>query len=69
MVRCGWSEAVSSEMRTRSDKIEHLVSELGEFGREVPAVLNRCGNILSMTYTLKFGISDVAEVYDSQEGV
>jgi len=60
---------VLNEMRTRIDKIEQLVSELNEFGREVPAVQKTCRSILSMTYTLKFGISDVAEVYDSQEGV
>ena len=60
---------VLNEMKTRINKIEQLVSELNEFGREVPAVQKTCRNILSMTYTLKFGISDVAEVYDSKEGV
>lgn len=63
------NRTVLNEMKTRIDKIEQLVSELNEFGREVPAVQKTCRNILSMTYTLKFGISDVAEAYDSQEGV
>ena len=60
---------VLNEMKARIDKIEQLVSELREFGREVPAVQKTCRNILSMTYTLKFGISDVAEVYDTQGGI
>jgi len=60
---------VLNEMKARIDTIEQLVSELKELGREVPAVQKSCRNILSMTYTLKFGISDVANVYDTQGGM
>jgi hypothetical protein len=60
---------VLNEMKTRIDQIEQLVSELKAFGREVPAVQKTCRNILSMTYILKFGISDVADVYDTQGGM
>ena len=54
-----------TEMKTRIDKIEQLVSELKALGREVPAVQKNCRNIMSATYNLKFGISDVAEIYDA----
>ena len=60
---------VLNEMKTRIEMIEQLVSELKDLGREVPAVQKNCRNILSMTYALKFGISDVAEVYDIQGGM
>ena len=60
---------VLNEMKTRIEMIEQLVSELKDLGREVPAVQKSCRNILSMTYALKFGISDVAEIYDTQGGM
>ena len=60
---------VLNEMKIRIDQIEQLVAELKAFGREIPAVQKTCQNILSMTYTLKFGISDVAEVYHTQGGM
>jgi hypothetical protein len=60
---------VLNEMKIRIDRIEQLVAELKVFGREIPAVQKTCQSILSMTYTLKFGISDVAEVYDTQGGM
>ena len=60
---------VLNEMKTRIEMIEQLVSELKDLGRDVPAVRKSCRSILSMTYTLKFGISDVADVYDTQGGM
>lgn len=60
---------VLNEMKIRIDQIERLVSEVKAFGREIPAVQKTCQSILSMTYTLKFGISDVAEVYDTKGGM
>jgi len=60
---------VINEMKTRIDKIERLVAELKAFGRQVPAVQKTRRNILTTTYILKFGISDVADVYDTQGGM
>ena len=50
------------EMQTRVEKIEQLALELSELGREVPAVQKNCRTIMSATYNLKFGISDVADI-------
>jgi hypothetical protein len=60
---------VLNEMKIRIDQIEQRVAELKALGREIPAVQKTCQSILSMTYALKFGISDVAEVYDAQGGM
>ena len=51
-----------TEMKTRIDEIERLALELAELGREVPAVRKNCQTVLSATYILKFGISDVADI-------
>ena len=59
---------VLRQMKTRIDRIEQLVLELKALGPEVPAVQKNCRNILSATYNLKFGISDVAEIHDAQGG-
>ncbi len=50
------------EMKVRIDQIEKLALELKELGRGVPAVEKNSRNILSATYNLKFGISDIAEI-------
>ena len=51
------------EMKARIDGIERLVAELAAWGREIPAVEKNCRCISSAIYNLKFGISDVAEIY------
>ena len=56
---------VLKEMKSRIDKIEEQVSQLKVLGREIPAVQKACRSILGLTYPLKFGISDVADVYDT----
>ena len=56
---------VLQEMKNRIDRIEQLVLELKTLGPAVPAVQKNCRNILSATYNLKFGISDVAEIVDA----
>ena len=57
------------EMKIRIDKIEQLALELKEMGREVPAVRKNCRLVLSATYNLMFGISDVAEIMDAEGGM
>ena len=56
---------VLKDMKIRIDKIEQLALELKELGREVPAVQKNCRMVLSAAYNLKFGISDVAEIFDA----
>ena len=52
------------EMRDKIEEIERLVLELKELGEGVPVVEKNVQAILSLTYVLKFGVSDVAEITD-----
>ena len=52
------------EMRDKIEEIERLVLELRELGEAVPVVEKNVQAILSLTYVLKFGVSDVAEITD-----
>lgn len=54
------------EMRDKTEEIERLVIELQELGRGVPMVQKNVRAILSLTYVLKCGISDVAEITDDE---
>jgi ABC-type lipopolysaccharide export system ATPase subunit len=56
------------EMREKIEEIERLVLELKELGEGVPVVEKNVRAILSLTYVLKFGISDVAEIIDKEGG-
>ena len=56
------------EMREKIEEIERLVLELKELGEGVPVVEKNVQAILSLTYVLKFGISDVAEIIDKEGG-
>ncbi len=53
------------EMKQKIEEIERLVLELKALGKGVPVVEKNVTGLLSFTYVLKFGISDVAEI---QEG-
>ena len=53
---------ILQEMKTKIDQLEKLALELKELGQEVPAVEKNSRDILSATYNLKFGISDIAEI-------
>ena len=50
------------KMRKRIDQLERLTMELKEIGQNFPVVDKNCRNILSATYILKFGISDIADI-------
>jgi hypothetical protein len=52
------------EMRDRIEEIERLVLELKVLGEGAPVVEKNARAILSLTYVLKFGISDVVEITD-----
>jgi hypothetical protein len=54
-------------MREKIEEIERLVLELKELGKGVPVVERNVQAMLSLTYVLKFGISDVAEITDRSE--
>lgn len=56
------------EMRDKTEEIERLVIELQELGRGVPVVQKNVRAILSLTYVLKFGISEVAEITEQEGG-
>lgn len=53
---------ILQEMKAKIDRIEELALELKELGQGVPAVEKNSRDILSATYNLKFGISDIAEI-------
>lgn len=53
---------ILQEMKTKIDRLEELALELKELGQGVPAVEKNSRDILSATYNLKFGISDIAEI-------
>ena len=55
-------QSILQGMKARIDHIEQIVRELEELGRGVPAVEKNSRIILSATYNLKFGVSDVAEI-------
>jgi hypothetical protein len=50
------------EMKGKIDGIEKLALELKTLGEGLPVIDRNTRNILSATYCLKFGISDVADV-------
>ena len=52
------------EMGDKIEEIERLVLELKELGEGVPVVEKNVQAILSLTYVLKFCVSDVAEITD-----
>ena len=54
------------EMRDKTEEIERLVIELQELGSGLPVVQKNVRAILSLTYVLKCGISDVAEITDDE---
>ena len=51
-----------AEMKQKIDRIEALALELRDLGRGAPVIERNVIQLLSTTYVLKFGISDVAEV-------
>ncbi len=50
------------EMKGKIESIEKLALELKSLGGGAPVIEKNTRNILSATYCLKFGISDVADV-------
>ena len=55
-------KAILNEMKGKIDGIEKLALELKTLGEGLPVIDRNTRNILSATYCLKFGISDVADV-------
>ena len=49
-------------MKDRIDGIERLALELKDLGEGVPAIEKNVRSILSLTYALKFGVSDIVDV-------
>jgi len=58
--------ALLVEMKEKIEGIEGLVHELKELGKGAPVVEQNARAILSLTYVLKFGIGDVAEIMDKE---
>ena len=56
------NNTILQEIKTKLDRLEELALELKEVGQGVPAVEKNSRDILSATYNLKFGISDIAEI-------
>jgi hypothetical protein len=54
-------------MKARIEQLEHLALELRELGQHLPVIEKNCQIILSATYVLKFGISDIADM-ETTEG-
>ena len=50
------------DMKKKIEEIERLVFELKDLGRGMPVVEKNARSILSFTYVLRFGISDLAEM-------
>lgn len=54
-------------MSRKIDDAEKAVKELRDLGRGIPVIEKNVRSILSLTYALKFGISDVAETEEFDE--
>ncbi len=50
------------EIITKIEEIEQLAGELNELGQCIPVVEKNAQILLNITYVLKFGIPDIAEV-------
>ena len=53
---------VLREMETRIEGIENLARELKALGKGIPVIEKNTRCILSFTFALKFGISDVVDL-------
>jgi hypothetical protein len=51
------------EMKSKIEAIEKLALELKGLGEGLPVIEKNARNILSTTYCLKFGISDVVDTF------
>ncbi len=49
------------EMKAKIERIEKLTLELKGLGEGLPVIEKNTRNILSATYCLKFGISDIVD--------
>ena len=56
------------DMKQKIDEIERLARDLKNLGKGIPVVEKNTRSILSFTHVLRFGISDLAELVDSQGG-
>ena len=54
--------ATLREMKEKIEEIDRLVLELKDLGGGMPVVEKNARSILSFTYVLRFGISDLVEV-------
>ncbi len=52
-------------MKAEIDAIEQHTLALASLGEGVPAVEKNARNVLSATYALKFGISDIVDVQET----
>jgi hypothetical protein len=55
-------------MKEKIDGIDKLALELQELGKGLPVIQKNARTLLAITYVLKFGISDVADVQHNQGG-
>jgi len=56
------------EMKKKIDEIERLVLDLQTLGRGAPVLEKNARCILGFVNVLKYGISDIAEITDTQGG-
>jgi hypothetical protein len=56
------------EMKKKIDEIERLVLDLQALGAGAPVLEKNTRCILGFVYALKFGISDIAGITDTQGG-
>jgi len=54
--------ALLQRMKEKIDGIDKLALELQELGKGLPVIEKNARTLLAITYVLKFGISDVADV-------
>ncbi len=52
------------EMKRKIEEIDRLARELADTGRGLPVIEKNVQGIQSFTYALRFGISDIADLFD-----
>ena len=56
--------ALLQEMSQKIDEIEQLAGDLKQLGKGIPVVEKNSRSILSFTNVLRFGVSDLAGLFD-----
>ena len=52
------------EMKRKIEEIDRLARELADTGRGLPVIEKNVQGIQSFTHVLRFGISDIADLFD-----